>query len=71
MMEPNGYWVTGMEDAWMWLKPLSAAGLDALEVSNDIFHGQEGEEVEELAALVALRPSLAAELSPDQMYGVM
>jgi MoaA/NifB/PqqE/SkfB family radical SAM enzyme len=49
----NGYWATGMEDAWMWLKPLAEAGLDALEVSADIFHGQDGEEVKELASLVA------------------
>ena len=49
----NGYWAIGVEDAWMWLKPLADAGLDALEVSCDIFHGQESEEVEELASLAA------------------
>jgi len=49
----NGYWATEVEDAWMWLKPLAAAGLDALEVSADIFHGQGSEEVKELASLVA------------------
>lgn len=37
----NGYWATAREDAWMWLKPLAAAGLDKVEVSCDLFHGQE------------------------------
>ncbi len=37
----NGYWGTGGEDAWNWLQPLAAAGLDALEISCDIFHGDE------------------------------
>jgi len=49
----NGYWATGMEDAWMWLKPLAEAGLDALEVSCDIYHGYDGEEFEGLASLAA------------------
>lgn len=34
----NGYWATRVEDAWLWLKPLVAAGLDRLEVSDDAFH---------------------------------
>jgi MoaA/NifB/PqqE/SkfB family radical SAM enzyme len=36
----NGYWATGAEDAWIWLQPLAAAGLDNLEVSCDLFHGE-------------------------------
>ncbi len=34
----NGYWATGVEDAWTWLQPLAAAGLDRLEVSCDDYH---------------------------------
>ena len=49
----NGYWATGVEDAWTWLRPLAKVGLDALEVSDDIFHGQENEEGNELASLAA------------------
>lgn len=41
----NGYWATGREDAWIWLKPLSAAGLDRLEISCDLFHGDEEESI--------------------------
>jgi MoaA/NifB/PqqE/SkfB family radical SAM enzyme len=37
----NGYWATGGEDAWIWLQPLAAAGLDALDISCDLFHGDE------------------------------
>jgi MoaA/NifB/PqqE/SkfB family radical SAM enzyme len=39
----NGYWATGREDAWVWLKPLATAGLDRIEVSCDLFHGDEEE----------------------------
>ena len=35
----NGYWATAGEDAWIWLKPLVAAGLDSLDISCDLFHG--------------------------------
>ncbi|MDX1613006.1 MAG: radical SAM protein [Candidatus Promineifilaceae bacterium] len=34
----NGYWATGVEDAWHWLQPLVAAGLDRLELSLDTYH---------------------------------
>jgi hypothetical protein len=36
----NGYWATAPEDAWIWLQPLVAAGLDRLEISCDVFHGE-------------------------------
>ena len=39
----NGYWATSPEDARIWLQPLVAAGLDRLEVSCDLFHGEDGE----------------------------
>jgi hypothetical protein len=35
----NGYWATGAADAWTWLRPLAEAGLDKLEISSDLFHG--------------------------------
>lgn len=37
----NGYWATGVEDAWTWLQPLKTAGLDRLDLSCDLFHGDE------------------------------
>lgn len=49
----NGYWATGREDAWLWLKPLAAAGLDRLEISCDLFHGDEAEASDEHPALAA------------------
>ncbi len=36
----NGYWATSRKDALAWLEPLAEAGLDKLEVSNDLFHGE-------------------------------
>jgi hypothetical protein len=39
----NSYWATGFEDAWLWLRPLAAAGLDRIEISCDLFHGDEAE----------------------------
>lgn len=38
----NGYWATEREDAWIWIQPLVAAGLDRLDVSQDVYHGDEG-----------------------------
>ena len=49
----NGYWAKDELDAQTWLRPLKSAGLDALEVSCDTFHGQSSEATESLAALVA------------------
>lgn len=40
----NGYWATGAEDAWIWLQPLVAAGLDRLEISCDLLHGDSPED---------------------------
>ncbi|MGW8317667.1 MAG: radical SAM protein [Candidatus Promineifilaceae bacterium] len=37
----NGYWATQVEDAWHWLQPLAAAGLNSLDISYDTYHGQE------------------------------
>ena len=54
----NGYWATGTEDAWTWLKPLVTAGLDFLDVSCDSFHGEDDVTPDTHPALVA-----AAELS--------
>ncbi len=35
----NGYWATGPDEAYAWLQPLVAAGLDRLEISCDQYHG--------------------------------
>lgn len=49
----NGYWATDKEDAQTWLRPLKSAGLDALEVSCDTFHGQASDALDSLASLAA------------------
>ncbi len=36
----NGYWATSRQDVLAWLEPLVEAGLDRLEISNDLFHGE-------------------------------
>lgn len=36
----NGYWATNAEDSLAWLEPLVEAGLDRLEISNDMLHGE-------------------------------
>ncbi len=35
----NGYWATTVADALVWLRPLAEAGLDRIEISCDLFHG--------------------------------
>ena len=40
----NGYWATSLEDARIWLEPLAGAGLDELDVSSDVYHGDEEQE---------------------------
>jgi hypothetical protein len=37
----NGYWATTLADACAWLEPLAGAGLDRLEISCDLLHGDE------------------------------
>jgi hypothetical protein len=37
----NGYWATSLADACAWLEPLAEAGLDRLEISYDLLHGDE------------------------------
>jgi len=37
-IQTNCYWATSEADALLWLKPLKAAGLKTLEVSDDAFH---------------------------------
>jgi hypothetical protein len=36
----NAYWATSPEDALLWLDPLVQAGLNHLDVSSDLFHGE-------------------------------
>ncbi len=57
----NAYWATSPEDALLWLEPLVEAGLDRLDVSSDLFHGQEMENPEATRAqAVATRLGLAS-----------
>jgi MoaA/NifB/PqqE/SkfB family radical SAM enzyme len=51
----NGYWATRVEDAWLWLKPLVAAGLDRLEISDDAYHSSSTHSKVIHPALVAAR----------------
>ncbi len=39
----NGYWATDLDDARAWLRPLAEAGLDRLDISCDLFHGNEAQ----------------------------
>ncbi len=34
----NSYWATSVEDAELWLKPISEIGISELSISNDTFH---------------------------------
>jgi MoaA/NifB/PqqE/SkfB family radical SAM enzyme len=49
----NNYWATNVEDATEWLRPLVEAGLDTIELSTDLFHGNEMETPESRNALAA------------------
>ena len=51
----NGYWATTVDDALLWLRPLTEAGLDKIEISCDIFHGDLDPETEEHPGLMASR----------------
>jgi hypothetical protein len=51
----NGYWATGVEDAWLWLQPLVARGLDKLEVSDDTYHQDDQDGTKVHPALVAAK----------------
>lgn len=49
----NNYWATSVEDAVEWLRPLVEAGLDSIDLSSDLFHGDEMETPESRRALAA------------------
>lgn len=49
----NAYWATGVEDALAWLQPLVEAGLDRLDLSSDLFHGDKRERSETCNGLAA------------------
>ncbi len=49
----NSYWATSVEDAVEWLQPLVEAGLDAVSLSSDLFHGEEMESPESRHGLAA------------------
>lgn len=37
----NSYWATSIEDAEIWLKPISEIGIDSMDISDDLFHSDE------------------------------
>ena len=49
----NNYWATNVDDATLWLRPLVEAGLDTIELSSDLFHGNEVETPKSRNALAA------------------
>jgi MoaA/NifB/PqqE/SkfB family radical SAM enzyme len=51
----NAYWVTSVEDAELWLRPLLDLGISDLSVSDDAFHFGEEESPAKLAAAAADR----------------
>ncbi len=51
----NGYWATNVEDALAWLRPLRDAGLDRIEISYDVLHGDGDAEPEPHPGLEAAR----------------
>lgn len=51
----NAYWATCVEDAREWLRPLVLAGLNTIELSSDLFHGDQMETPESGYGLAAAR----------------
>ncbi len=51
----NGYWATTVDDALLWLRPLAEAGLDKIEISCDLFHGNDGTDGMDHPGLIAAR----------------
>ncbi len=49
----NCYWSTSKEDAKLWLEPVTAAGIDDLSLSDDMFHHGPGEESPAVRAVSA------------------
>ena len=68
----NSYWATSVEDAVEWLQPLVEAGLDVIELSSDLFHGESMETPESrhgLAAAKQLGLTTASSISIDPPTG--
>jgi len=51
----NGYWATSMEDAEVWLKPLTELKIAALSISDDAFHSSDEENSTAKKAIEAAR----------------
>ena len=49
----NAYWATTPEDAGLWIEPLAEAGLDELDVSSDVYHGDDAQGQRAQNAVVA------------------
>ena len=68
----NGYWATNVEDSLAWLRPLHEAGLDRIEISYDIFHGDPDEVADTHPGLEAARqlglPASLITLEPPTTY---
>jgi len=68
----NSYWATSLEDAVEWLRPLVEAGLDTIELSSDLFHGEAMETAESRHGLAAARQlglTTASSISIDPPTG--
>lgn len=51
----NAYWATGVEDALHWFSPLVEAGLDRIDLSSDLFHGDEMDTPQARAGIAAAK----------------
>jgi len=51
----NAYWALSEEDALLWLRPLAQQGLDSLTLSEDAYHGSEGEDSPPKVAMEAAK----------------
>ncbi|MGB6837185.1 MAG: radical SAM protein, partial [Dehalococcoidia bacterium] len=51
----NAYWALSEEDALLWLQPLAQQGLDSLTLSEDAYHGSEGEDSPPKVAMEAAK----------------
>lgn len=55
----NGYWAISERDAELWLKPMHQTGISSLDISDDMFHSDDGRsETTDFAVIIAKRLSI-------------
>lgn len=68
----NAYWALSEDDAVLWLRPLKNAGLDSIDVSSDLFHGEQMDRSEaDFARLAAAQLDLkidTIQIEPPSTY---